>query len=771
MPPRLTSTFRLALCLVAWLAASAPATAQVSYNVTFYDPNNPTTLPFTVQERANMTAATLATGADWGRYFQTATPTTLSVRITLDNSFPRMTGRSGTSEFVNTVNNTNVFEQSAARKLRTGNSPSAPAFDIELTVSQVYLQSNLYFEPTVTARSGAIPTNRTDAYSVFAHELGHAFFMNGWRNGDGSLTTPGSPNYQSTWDRWITPESNGDALFRGPNAMAIYGALVAVTTRDLNDQGNPNHYGNLTGTGTDLVPGYSPNGFVGGLMNGVVYHYQNRYAISALDLAIAKDAGLTLAPFRWSGGDGNWSNAAGWQVSAAAGPNQIVPVGTPFDVRLDHQPGTPYTLTLNQSVPLNSITLASGDATLRHTAGTLSVSTGTLTAGTYQLDGGRIDGGTWTSDGGAIRATANIANEVSGATLGAGVLDLSAAVSYVRLTNGTQFATPAAGTTVGTNAVLALDQSSLTRGTVTLNGGLVAVEGSRAVTLGADVTVSVSAAGGTGSVGRYSAVSGTGHLTNQGVLQATGANSTLTINPTGTFSNAGTIRTTDPTATVNIQPGGTFSNTGVVNALGTVTGDVTNSGSGQFFLSGSVSGQLDVAGGTVGAGPGGPGTLTVGSARFGPDGAYRWRVADWSAGAAPGVGFDRMTSTGTLDVSQLSTADPFTVRVSGLKPDGSVGAVQGFDSGVGRSWVIGQFTNDLSGLNPDVFTVDATEFAASNALDGGSFALRPNQAGQLVLTFTPVPEPAAILAACGLATAGGLAWRRWRRATPPATAA
>lgn len=767
MPPRLSSVVRLGLVFAAWVAISAPAAAQVSYTVTFADPNN----VFTTTERANMTAAVQATGADWGRYFQTATPTTLSVRITLDNSSFGMTGKSGTTEFVRTVNNTNVFEQSAARKLRTGNSPSAPAFDIELTMNQNYLQSNLYFQSNLTARSEGIPANRTDAYSVFAHELGHAFFMNGWRNGDGSLTTPGSPNYQSTWDQHITREANGDALFRGLNAMAVYGAPVAVTTRNLNDQGNPNHYGNRTGTGSDLVPGYSPNGFVSGLMNGVVFHYQTRYAISALDLAIAKDAGLTLAPFRWSGGTGNWSNAAGWNFTADAGPNQVVPVGTPFDVRLDHQPGTPYTLSLNQSVPLNSLTLASTDATLQHTGGTLSVGTGTLTAGTYQLDGGRIAGGTWTSGGGSIRPTASGANEVSGATLGAGVLNLSAAASYVRLTNGTQFATPAAGTTVGTNAVLALDQSSLARGAITLNDGSLAVEGSRAVTLGPDVTVSVTASGGRGGVGRYAVVSGTGHLTNQGVLQATGANSTLTIHPTGTFTNSGTVRTTDPTATVNIQPGGAFTNTGVVNARGTVTGDVTNTGSGQFFLSGSVSGQLNVDGGVVGAGPDGPGTLTVGSARFGPDGAYRWRVSDWSATATPGVGFDRMTSTGTLDVSQLSTADPFTVRISGLTASGGVGAVEGFDSEVSRSWVIGQFSNDLSGVNPDVFAVDATEFAASNDLNGGSFALRPTESGQLVLTFTPVPEPAAILGVCGLVTGAVVALRRWRRAATPATAA
>jgi hypothetical protein len=51
--------------------------------------------------------------------------------------------------------------------------------------------------------------------------------------------------------------------------------------------GNPFHLGNNSPRpGSDLIPD---------LMNGVVYYYQTRYDISALDLAIAKDAGVVLA--------------------------------------------------------------------------------------------------------------------------------------------------------------------------------------------------------------------------------------------------------------------------------------------------------------------------------------------------------------------------------------------------------------------------------------------------------------------------------------------
>src|SRR4051794_40444824 len=94
------------------LILSSRAGAQVSYSVSFLDPND----QFTTQEKANMSAMVQAAGADWGRYFQTPGPVNLTVQIELNDSFPRMTGRSGSTAFVNTVNNIDVFEQSAGAR-------------------------------------------------------------------------------------------------------------------------------------------------------------------------------------------------------------------------------------------------------------------------------------------------------------------------------------------------------------------------------------------------------------------------------------------------------------------------------------------------------------------------------------------------------------------------------------------------------------------------------------------------------------------------------
>jgi hypothetical protein len=725
---------------------SASVSGQITYTVDFNDPTN----AFSAAERATMTTAVQVTGADWARYFQTTTPVTLSVRISLDDTRFGASGRSGTTAFVNTVAGIDVFEQSAARKVRTGTLPFTPPYDIELTMNQNYLRNNLYFEPIQTSRTGAIPASRTDAYAVFVHEIGHAFTYNGWRNNDGTLTTgtlgggTGTP-FQSTWDRFITVQPNGDILSSAPSAVAVYGGSVPVTN------GNPNHIGNSVASGrpgSDLVPPPTPNSpLVEGLFNGVFFHFQTRYSISALDLAFSKDAGITLAPFRWTtAGSGEWHTPANWNFSAAAGPNIVVPATSPLDARIDGVVPTPYTVTLSQNATVNSFVLNSANATLSHTANTFATPSATLTNGLYRLDGGQISNGTWTGTAGNLQASSNVNNRINNSTLGAGLLNLTPANSYVRFLGNTNFATNAAGTQIGTGSTLGLSQASLDRGTININGGAIAIEGTGTVILSANVTISVSAAAGTGTVGAPVATPGTGNLINQGILQATGTSSVLTINPTGTLQNSGTIRTTDPSAMLAIQTGGGFTNTGTVTGQGTITGNVINNGGGQFTFSGNVTGNLAVSQFPSQIDPGlnGPGLLQVGSANFGAFGTYRWQIKNAAAGATPGVDFDHINSNGNLSMAGVGPGQ-FRISIVGLDSSNAVGVVSGFNNNVTRSWVIADFGNDLSSISANRFVLDTSEFASNNLLNGGTFSMNLNSSGELILVFSPVPEPSILL--------------------------
>ncbi len=82
-----------------------------------------------------------------------------------------------------------------------------------------YLRNQLWFDPNPTQRTAPVPADKTDAMSVFLHELAHAFAFNGWRDGDHRQP---AGDYLSTFDQHVIED--GDILFfNGPEAMRQYG--------------------------------------------------------------------------------------------------------------------------------------------------------------------------------------------------------------------------------------------------------------------------------------------------------------------------------------------------------------------------------------------------------------------------------------------------------------------------------------------------------------------------------------------------------------------
>jgi hypothetical protein len=245
-------------------------TAGNTYNVTYADPSGPYSSYYPA------VAATIqAAGAAWNRYL--AGSASLEVIVNIDPNISTANGASETSGFVRNDGTRDIFEQGAAFEIRTGTDPNGANPDIRLRISAAYLTNELWFDPHPETRTDPIPANHVDALSVFIHELGHAFVFNGWING----TTGALPaTYMSTFDE-RTQFDGSNFFFTGTNAQAKYSGPVPIT------YGNPFHLGNnAPRPGSDLIPD---------LMNGVVYYYQTRYDISALDLAIARDAGVVLA--------------------------------------------------------------------------------------------------------------------------------------------------------------------------------------------------------------------------------------------------------------------------------------------------------------------------------------------------------------------------------------------------------------------------------------------------------------------------------------------
>lgn len=98
---------------------------------------------------------------------------------------------------------------------------------------------------------------------------------------------------------------------------------------------------------------------------------------------------------------GNWNTAGRW--TPAGVPNNGTPTASSRYDAIIAATGSPYTVTLNGSVAVDSLTLNSVHATIDHTSGTLNLTNDLiLNAGTYQFNGGTIRGGTISGTGGEI---------------------------------------------------------------------------------------------------------------------------------------------------------------------------------------------------------------------------------------------------------------------------------------------------------------------------------------------------------------------------------
>jgi hypothetical protein len=237
----------------------------------------------------SITSNVLAAAQTWLQYFP-PTDTTIAIEIQFTDDTTASCS-SQTSSYVDTINGIDIFEQAATTKIRTGLDQNDDLPDIVMQLGTNYLVQDLWFDPNPLARVNLVPSDKTDAMSVFIHELCHAWAFSGWIDQfDG--TFPG--DFESTFDEW-TRFDGANFFFVGPEAEAIYGSPVPLT------YGNVFHVGNESpGPGSELLPD---------LMNGVVFYKGQRYYISSLDLAMCADAGVpvtnppvTLSQPQWLNG-------------------------------------------------------------------------------------------------------------------------------------------------------------------------------------------------------------------------------------------------------------------------------------------------------------------------------------------------------------------------------------------------------------------------------------------------------------------------------------
>jgi autotransporter-associated beta strand protein len=327
------------------------------------------------------------------------------------------------------------------------------------------------------------------------------------------------------------------------------------------------------------------------------------------------------------------------------------------------------------------------------------------------------------------------------------------------------------GSLVKTGAgTLVLTGTNTYSGGTTINQGLIQVNGTGnlgqdgssltvnqpgALTLGAGVVINVGAFQASGGVtlaaGTQSVPTVMNNVSGQDML----------LNPSARMF----LGTNTPTSVARLDLGGqnlvvsgaTIINYGDQSAGGTNGGGVRN-GTVVVDFGGAAQGTgfyQAIAVGPFGFySPGNsPGSDTVQNLAFN-GGAYRFELM--KAHGIDGVDSDLVHVPGTL---AFDPADPILMLVSSLNMTDTPILLPDFDPMQTYHWTVAE-AGSITGFDPSRVSIDSSGFL--NPTNGGSFSL--SQSGNdLILTFSPVPEPGTLALVGAVAAVGAWRMRRAKR--------
>lgn len=422
-------------------------------------------------------------------------------------------------------------------------------------------------------------------------------------------------------------------------------------------------------------------------------------------------------------------------------------------------------------------------------AGVVRINGNTGSAATFTSGGtnasttfsGQFTEGTIT--GGRVTKVGTGTLTLSGNNLHTGPTTISAGAIAVQ--SNTALGTAVMGTTVSGGAALVLDGNGLSiaepltlSGTGISSGGAVrnlanANTLTGAITLAAAARINsdagtLTASGNIGGAGQNLTVGGVGNTTLSGVIGTTtgaltkdGAG-TLVLSSANTYTGATTISagtlqlgaggSINASTSIGVDTGATFSPASGYVLGGAAAQTLRGTGTVSGPASVTVAPGATVQGGTTAA-PTGQLTVASNLVLQGAAGTGRARYGvDLNGASTSGATVGRVAVTAGNVVNFDVTNGPVVVR---LLNDQNLVQNQAYTFDIGTAPAYQRNGTPVAAYNyPADFVISSANFPDFNAVT------LTTTGGVLTLTFTPVPEPGAVLAACGAAL---LARRKFRR--------
>lgn len=740
--------------LILLLGLGSVSQAQVTFTVTYQDVINGNGIGF--DQGGGVGATRQATVANVLSYLQTVIDGRGSAQLHFNVSLTSGSGALASFGPNNFINILGSFQNGGAfQRLRTGGATfSGPDADGQFNFG--YNWNN---------GMGAPGPTQFDLYSVALHEITHGLaFLSGIINSFGqglAAQTVGNPDIYSAYDRYIQSgntlgtgnllqtnitlssfgsflgpsatltsgnNTNSGLFFGGQYAAEVFGGAVPLFA--------PNTYqpGSSIGHSNTSPPGVMHPSIGAGVMRRTFLPYE---------IGMLIDIGYNN--YNWNGnttgvwlGDGTLANS-NWRTHLGIVRNNANTVSYNINSAQAQAPILAPHGQITSNIVLNFGGSGSASYTSTNDIGNFrlarivlnSTSTGTNTITGGTLIWGRNSDGTdsvlvpaieqLNSGAFNINSTMQIPIGLTIRGSGSGTVTIGGNISGA---GGLTKQGPFTAILTGTNTFT---------GNITVSGGT--LQGNTA-SLPTNILNNASVVFNQTTTGTYSAtISGTGNVTKTG-------SGTLTFTSANTYSggttiSAGTLLVNNTsgsgtgTGTVTVQSGASLGGTGSIAGLTTIN-------SGGFLRPGTSPGQLTFNGG-----------LNMSA------GTYIWELAALSE-AGPGTNFDQIVVTGgtlTLGGTSAVTLD-FNLLPLALQPSAPTPDPFWHSS---RQWVILDWTG--SGNPGQVFSTitNPTFVAGTFSLSIGTGA----NSGDVLLTFTPIPEPStiALLGVGGVA----MAWRVYRR--------